>query len=356
MEEKKNMTRQIRTTVSALMIRLLKTYAESKGVDFNKAAARCHFNPDVLESSRARIPGEMFKTLWQVIQSKTRDPHPGINFGRLMAEHYPAGSVLFTLMLNSPTIENALEVLVRYHRIMSDLIQPQFEIKGDLTHLFWDTRPIDFKDNPQLSEAVVCTYHTLLRRMSRDRVRAVKICFAHSKPTDPDTAAAFKKIFKVPVCFGEPVSQLILNTRDLETPIDLADSSLYQILEAHAETLVRVPPEHALADRPWTRKVLARIRHQFAQGRVATIGSTARELALSTRALQERLKQESTRFRDLLQAVRKELAMHHLSRRELSICDIAFMLGYSEQSAFNHAFKRWTGQSPRSFIRQAAST
>jgi AraC-like DNA-binding protein len=83
-----------------------------------------------------------------------------------------------------------------------------------------------------------------------------------------------------------------------------------------------------------------------------TIDSVSKELALSKRSLQTYLKQEQTTFRNCLENVRKQTALDYLVRPDISICDVAFVLGYSEQSAFNHAFKRWTGTSPQDYRKQ----
>jgi len=73
---------------------------------------------------------------------------------------------------------------------------------------------------------------------------------------------------------------------------------------------------------------------------------------VSKRSLQEKLKVEKTYFRYLLEAVRKQMAVDNLAKQDVSICETAFMLGYSDQSAFNHAFKRWIGQTPKAYIRK----
>lgn len=82
------------------------------------------------------------------------------------------------------------------------------------------------------------------------------------------------------------------------------------------------------------------------------IDSVSKKLALSRRNLQEKLKAEETTFRNCLESVRKQIALDYLAKPDVTICDIAFLLGYSEQSAFNHAFKRWTGKNPKAYCRE----
>jgi len=76
---------------------------------------------------------------------------------------------------------------------------------------------------------------------------------------------------------------------------------------------------------------------------------------MSGRALQSKLRDEKTNFQQVLDKVRLEKASRLLTKGKLQVSEVAFLMGYSDQSAFNHAFKRWTGHSPRSFRRSAHS-
>ncbi|MGL6343843.1 MAG: helix-turn-helix transcriptional regulator [Waterburya sp.] len=96
----------------------------------------------------------------------------------------------------------------------------------------------------------------------------------------------------------------------------------------------------------YTQKVVQAIIQQL-KGELPTIEAIAHQLAISTRQLQRELKRESTSFQQLLDKTRQELALRHLKNPATLIHDIAFLLGFSEPSAFHRAFKRWTGKTPR---------
>ena len=99
--------------------------------------------------------------------------------------------------------------------------------------------------------------------------------------------------------------------------------------------------------KPLSTEVFQLIIDGIFSGSVPDMDEVAKRLARSRRSLQEKLKKEGSGFRDLLQAARKQVALNFLYRQDASVCEIAFMLGYSDQSAFTHAFRRWTGQSPK---------
>ncbi|MFN2165755.1 MAG: helix-turn-helix domain-containing protein, partial [Anaerolineae bacterium] len=66
----------------------------------------------------------------------------------------------------------------------------------------------------------------------------------------------------------------------------------------------------------------------------------------------DKLREEGTTYRTVLDELRQETALHYLERQDVPTVDVAFLLGFSEQSAFNHAFRRWTGTSPQQYRMQ----
>jgi AraC-like DNA-binding protein len=76
------------------------------------------------------------------------------------------------------------------------------------------------------------------------------------------------------------------------------------------------------------------------------VAAVARALATSDRSLQRRLQEEGTSFRGVVDDARRELAVGYLGDRRMTVAEVAYLLGYSEASAFVRAFKRWTGKTP----------
>ena len=99
----------------------------------------------------------------------------------------------------------------------------------------------------------------------------------------------------------------------------------------------------------WALKTERSILRTLLGGEKPEIESVARDLVVSVRNLQGSLKNEGTTYKHVLDRVRLELAKDYLGQDDLSLCQVAFLLGYAEQSAFNHAFKRWTGSTPMDY-------
>lgn len=336
------MTNRKASTMSVSLVKILKNYANRFGIDFHAVAKASGLELTVLENGEARIPAHVFNALWQNSVAISQDPCPGLHFGQEMARHYPGGSLLFTMMLNCSSLGDALTVFVRYHRIMADGIQPVVERKADQVHLSWEVFYPEFASHPHLSEALICTFFSILNYLAQDCLIPAKVCFTHAEPEDAD---AYRQIFKTPVTFGMEKNELILDAKDLDIRMELANPELYGLLENHAARISQTLNEKTLL----SARVFTMIRDMIFKGLQPDMDAISKEMAMSRRSLQEKLKAEKTNFRTIDATVRKTIALDQLLIPDTAIFDVAFLLGYSDQSAFNHAFKRWTGQTPNEY-------
>lgn len=329
-------------TVSASLLRILGEYARSVGVDFAALLAGEGLDLALLEDSEKRVSSNSFEILWDQIARLSGDPFPGLHFGQEMARHYPAGNILFTMMMNCSTLDAALQVFVRYHRVMADSIEPQVIKDGARVRLSWRIRGLGINSHPHVSEALLCNYYLLLKHLGGDRVHPLEVRFTHVSPGDE---REYTRVFQCPIRFSAEKDELLFDSELMEVQLRLADPALLDVLEKYAAQLsARIGGPNK-----WSVKVVDLINELIFNGRKPEIDVVARKLGVSGRTLQEKLKVEEKSFRSCLELVREEIARDYLLRRGVSICDVAFLLGYAEQSAFNHAFKRWTGKTPKEY-------
>jgi AraC-like DNA-binding protein len=174
------------------------------------------------------------------------------------------------------------------------------------------------------------------------------VCFAHSQPADIHDHLAF---FRAPVRFSTGMNGLFFPATLLNEPCVRNDPSLLTVLERYAAALLdRTPRGSGLAER-----VRATLLQEIREGEPKA-SNVANRLKMSVRTLNRLLGNEGTTFRELLDHLRNELAVRHLREDTLAIAEIAFLLGFSELSAFYRAFHRWTGQSPAEFRRSLRSS
>ncbi|MDJ0783278.1 MAG: AraC family transcriptional regulator [Desulfosarcinaceae bacterium] len=338
-------------TVSSTLIPIFKLYAEQQGLDFSVLAGEADLPAGCLGGEQARVPARCIASIWRRLMAAENRPHPGWRLGEMLTRHFPGGSVLFTLLLNCPTIGSALENFIRYHRIMADIVQPQMRQTEERVFLYWEVPSADV-GGPDLAEALLYIYQAMLTQLCQNRLQPLEIRFSHPAPADLD---AYQEVFGAPLRFGAKRDELVLKRDALSLEIHLANAALYAVLERHAARIAGDIGQNT----HWQRRVMGLINERLLKGARLDIDAVAAACALSRRSLQMRLTGEGTTFRHCVETIRRRMAQAYLARPEVSMCDLAFLLGYSEQSAFNHAFKRWTGQTPiayRNALQRAEKT
>jgi len=330
----------MRNTASVNLINILLKFVADAGKDSDAICEACGIAPDSLEDTEARVHVKKVFAVWSEAQRQMRDSDFGLHIGESM-HGYAGGNLLFSVMMNSPTVGDAFEKFCRYHSLMNDAIQPKILIQDEYAFLSWDVDNPRLKPSEHISEALLSFFNTILNFLTENRCKPVEVHFKHGQPEKIDE---YKRIFKAPVLFNQSHNQLVINRANLVRPIFMADPRLLKVLEQYTvEIMHKVYFSNSLSFR------VIQLMGKKIQGEKPTIGYIARELAVSVRNLQNKLKEEGASYQQLLDYTRKEMALKYFENPEITLCDIAFLLGFSEQSAFNHAFKRWTGSTPKQY-------
>jgi AraC-like DNA-binding protein len=160
----------------------------------------------------------------------------------------------------------------------------------------------------------------------------------------PDDRNEHDRLFRALIRFNSAVNGIVLPRRSLDLPLVKSDPGLCAVLERHMSTL--------LDKMPRTMSYSIRVRELIANElSTATPSATAaaRKLHMSRRTLQRLLEAEGTTFSELVDDLRRELATRYLREPAIAIAEVAFLLGFSEASAFHRAFKRWQGTTPAAY-------
>ena len=120
-----------------------------------------------------------------------------------------------------------------------------------------------------------------------------------------------------------------------------ADRTLLPIVEQRLQEVLTSPP----GEDPWLAALRIQIASRLCDGH-PKLADVAPDVGLTPRTLQRRLAEQGVVYRDLVQEARRRLALEYLEQSDTDLTEIAFLLGYSELSAFAHAFRRWTGSTP----------
>jgi AraC-like DNA-binding protein len=257
-----------------------------------------------------------------------------------VAEAVPAGTyrVIHFLSAHSATLGEAFARICTYSRWADDGGCIRVVHDGPYVGVELIAQGASPCASLQQTEFVLATCYLGVKRSSRldFSPRAVEL----SAPPPADLSPRLR-VFGCPVHYGRSRNCLWFERADWVRAIPGADSILLSLLEAHAQQLVTGLP----TEPPLIHAVHGVVMRRMADG-IPTVQAVARELGTSTRALQRALLEASTSYSRLLDEARLSAARNMLHDRRLSISQISLHLGFSEQSAFTRAYKRWTGSSP----------
>jgi AraC-like DNA-binding protein len=326
---------EVSARIGAMIVQL----AAARGADVAALLRASGFDPALAKDADARIPIEVENALWEAAAHELGDPW----FGLRSAAHLRPGAfdVLDYAVRTAPTLRAALERLVRYNRLVHGAAVFHVEDRHDdrvrIEHAFAvpGRQPTRHASEFTLASLVVSG-----GQIGGAPLRALSVELPALPPAND--LAVYEQVFGVRPRFGAAVGALELLRANVDRPAPAADPNLSEIILRQAEALLaaRPDPHDSLANR--ARRVMAT---QLGEGHVS-LATVARGLKMSERTLQRRLGAEKLTFDALLEEVRRELAVHYLANPAMAIGEVAYLLGYSEPSAFHRAFKRWTGATP----------
>ena len=246
----------------------------------------------------------------------------------------------------SPALGDGLRSILTYLSGSADGMHAKLSMDSELAFLAVDfidseTRP-EILHRRQIHEFGPVLMMSLLRLVAGRRVCPVWVGFRHNRTEDLD---GFERFFGCPVNFGRPKTSIVLKRDLLGLPSKPVDERLLSILKGHCqEALGRRGEAVSLEDE------LAYLVASHLHAGAPASHLVARELGLSERTMARRLAGQGTSFGRIVDRVRRHLAMRYLEEPNARASQVAYLLGYSEPSAFNHAFRRWTGVSPSEYV------
>ena len=296
---------------------------------------------DDLSDPEAQVPIELLVKLEQQAPDLLDDPAAGISLGGLGHIDESRTGVVGYLARHSPTMGAAIRQAVRYSNLISTGIHMQLRTSGDSAEFVY-TRP-----HPQTFAIV--GVEVALVRMTATLHTVVGDDFhlqaAHFTYPRPAYVAAYGPVFGPHLHFEQPENLLRFPAEYLGVQIPGSQAYLHTVLETRAQTELEALEQHSGITYQVRKCILTRL----AAGE-ATIEHIAKDLHVSRQTLYRQLKAEETTFQDLLDEIRRRLAASYLLNEGYSIMETAFLLGFSEASAFHRAFKRWYQQTPTTYI------
>ena len=282
----------------------------------------------------ARIPAHFQEDLWEHAAHHADDPHLGLHVG----EQSTLGrwGLVEYILMNSATVEEALENVIRFWRLVIDGKMVTLAQDGETARFAFDA---SLCHNRHAAECEMVYIARFARLALSATFTPLVVWFAHPPEAD---LTEYDRIFEAPVLFNQSVNAFVFSAAWLKRSLPMANTLLQAQLDAQAT--------RQLATLDSSPSLTARVETLIRRNPLhVTLEKVAEQLALGPRTLQRKLQQEGASFQRLLDEARKNLALTYLRDLDLPLSEVAFRLGFSESSAFYRATKRWFGTTAQAY-------
>ena len=325
-------------STAATIARLAYAHAKAAGIAVEPLAARAGIDYRQFEDPRSRLSVRDQIKFLDLVAAALHDDLLGFHLAQQI--DLRAIGLLYYIVASSGTLTEALQRVARYSTLSNEAIDLTFVDRGDVGISFRYVGVSRHPDRHQI-EFVVTALVRACVQLAGTRLVPSRIRLTHSRD---ESRAEFTEFFGREVEFGSTVDEVMFPAEVRNQAAVSADPYLNAMLIRYCE--------QALAHRPRGGVGSFRLRVENAvvpllpHGK-ARAGDVAQRLGMSERTSARRLSADGVSFSELLEHLRADLARRYLADRDLSISQIAWLLGYREVGAFSHAFKRWTGMTPR---------
>ncbi len=324
----------------------LDAYMRSRGADAGNALRRAGLEPGDLTDPDRRVPLIRYLELLENCAELLADPQFGLKFG---AQYEPRhAGVVGNIALASRTVGEAFETMGRYLPTMVDATVHGVDVGGGMAFVYsYYIDPLMMSYRQKADWAIAFACNLVRVGLSDPRWTPQEVLLPQLADETPVERRARAQIMGDNIRVGHPWAGIRFDAGLLKRPMATADAMIESLMRHYGELRLAALPDGELEQ---LRREIANMLVKGESG----IEPLAKATGTSVRTLQRRLKDAGVNYNDLQNDVRKTLALNLLQNETLALAEIAFSLGYSEVSAFNHAFQRWVGQSPGQYRRQRA--
>jgi AraC-like DNA-binding protein len=317
--------------------RLAYAQARAAGVALEPLLKKAGLTHHQIEDRRVRLKVRDQIRFLNVAASTLEDDYLGFHLAQL--PDLRETGLLYYVLASSDTLIDALQRAARFSSIVNDGISLKCV---DGTHVGLSLRYVGVSRHPDRHqiEFWVTAIVRMCRQLTGLRLRPSRVRLTHIRERPSTELFEF---FGDDIEFGASADEIAFATNIRDLPVVSADPYLNELLVEYCEEALS---RRQVSRRSFQSSVENAIVPLLPHGR-ARAGSVARQLGVSQRTFARRLSVEGLTFSNLLENLRADLADRHLADEGLSISQIAWLLGYQEVGAFSHAYKRWTGTTPR---------
>lgn len=333
-------------TVSASVFSRFLAYAANAGAIREKLLDITGVSREALIDPDARIGFDIYQNL--VKSSIELASRPTLALEYPFSTGLDTASIVGLIIKSSKSLTDAFTQLNRYAKLMMeiDIMAGQERhpiIVNDDAAWILDARP-DPNSFYELTEIALGRIIGETRALFPERTFAELVTVTHE---EPPYSAEYSRLWQCPIEFGATQNAVKFDPSWLSVEFDAANAYAFGVFAEKAETLTQKLQQSSKL----RHKIEAHLLPDLHRG-LNDIDKVSRQLGMSRSTLYRNLKTENITFAEIVDDLRRKKAIEYLSSRKVSIKETAYLVGFSEASSFNRAFKRWTGQSPKAFRRE----
>ncbi len=320
------------SSIPATTFRALLGYLPGLGIDREAAVRGTGVDLEAIEHPRATIDSSSLRLLILNLLSLSKQPDLGLVLG-IRARISDFGLFGYAMM-SCPTLGDAARLGMRFWGTTGAEVTFE-EIETD-TMLVW--RPREAFPLGDLWQFACERWVAAVIGFSLYNTGAAALPYdIELDYPPPDHADRYLQLLRRPVRFGRPATQLALPKSALSTPSRFSSRETSELFARQCEALARSRRgEDAIVTR--LREVVVR-----SAGRFPSLDEAAEEVGVSGRTLRRRLREHGETFQSVLDSTRADLAMQYLTNTDLTVQEVASLVGFTEASNFTRAFRKWTG-------------
>ena len=328
----------MQNSLSVSSFNLILYAVQQKGIDVELLCQKVGLEAKILQNPDEFLPITKVQELWKEAISMTGDEFLPLHIGEMV--NTVSVGILAYVMMHCPTLGKALEKLCQYQDIVCDASKTSMFIENDNVYLTISEPSEDISSVRYAYESTLSIYYSAFLGMLGQAVPLKAVHFEF--PAYSVDNSEHQKVFnRAEIIFNSNFSGLAFDKKYLELPILNANPNLFSLFENHAQSILKgLKAEDSLKEKI-KKEILFGLK-----GEEPNLPIIAKNIGIGVRSIQMKLKEEGATFQQLLDEIRKDLALKHLKDDKLSTTDISYLLGYSEVSVFFRSFKKWTGQTP----------
>ncbi len=327
------------STLASIVPLLAISLREDYGIDPVPLYLQAGVPPGPPESPQTRYPLADIRKLWELAKAASGDDAIGLKTGchARPAHFYAFG---YSWMASS-TLLGAMQRLTRYQELVSTASKVVSLTETDDSYALYTVVPDASKAPPK--EGIDCGMTALLALcdiVAEKEIRPLRVELTCPATVHPD---AYREALRAPIRFDAAVGIFHFDKETLRAPLPHGAPDVAQATDRIAEQYIETLDPHKVASQ--VRMLLIAL---LPSGK-ADQELVSSRLNRSMSTLQRQLQAEGLSYRDVLESTRRSLAENYLQDKKHSLAQIAYLLGFSDQSNFSRAFKRWTTMSPKQY-------